>query len=373
VLLTFGSETVLSGSSLAVDEIRYAPSILQYLLNGLLIGWGLVLAWGQTGLRRPRRVLLLGADDRAQTICRDIGDKGKRRYQVAGFFHTGAADGAHILGLPVWGSGESLCEVIHARRVQELVVTRPCAHTALPAEDLMDCRVNGVRVVDYHAFHETLHRRVPLTSMLACHLLFSSGFDKGWATGAAKRALDVTLTLLFLPLCVPLFALIAVVIRLDSPGPVFYRQERLGLRGRPYTVWKFRSMRVDAEIDGPRQAEKADPRITRVGSWLRRMRLDELPQLINVLEGTMSLIGPRPERSCFACELEQQIPYYRHRTAVRPGITGWAQVNADYALTLEEHREKLEYDLYYIKNLSLWLDLKILVATVGVVLCGRGR
>ena len=240
-------------------------------------------------------------------------------------------------------------------------------------EELLGCRMSGAQVVDFHAFHETLHGRLPLTGLLACHLVFAHGFEKRWTTRKVKRAWELALTLVFLPLSLPLFALVALAIKADSAGPVFYRQERLGCGGRLYKVWKFRSMHVDAEKDGPRLAEENDARITRVGYWLRRLRIDELPQLFNVLAGDMSLIGPRPERPCFATELESQIPFYHYRTAVRPGITGWAQVNADYALTLDEHREKLEYDLYYLKNLSLWLDLKILVATIGVVLCGRGR
>jgi len=361
-----------SNAGVLVDEVPGAHSLLQYLFNLLLLGWGMVLAWGKGGLRPRHRILLLGTDADAVNLYHTIQESGRRRFAVAGFFDTEASI-SRQLDLPVWGNGDRLSQVVRKNRIRQVVVTRPCAHSALPMEELLGCRMNGAQVVDFHAFHERLHGRLPLTSLLACHLVFADGFEKGWVTHQIKRAWELVLTLLFLPLGLPLFVVVAIAIKLDSPGSVFYRQERLGHGGKRYTVWKFRSMHIDAEKDGPRLAEKDDDRITRVGYWLRRLRIDELPQLFNVVTGDMSLIGPRPERPCFAEELETQIPFYHYRTAVRPGITGWAQVKADYALTLDEHREKLEYDLYYIKNLSLWLDLKILIATIGVVLCGRGR
>jgi sugar transferase (PEP-CTERM system associated) len=361
-----------ANTSVLVDEVPGARSFLQYLFNAVLLGWGMVLAWGKGGLRTPRRILLLGTDADAVNLYNTIQESGRRCFAVAGFFDTESLVSRRF-GLPVWGKDDRLSEVVRKHRIRQVVVTRPCAHTALPMEDLLGCRISGARVVDFHAFHESLHGRLPLTSLLVCHLVFADGFEKGRIAQQLKRLWELALALVLLPLCLPLFAVVALAIKLDSRGPVFYRQERLGYGGQLYTVWKFRSMHRDAEKDGPRLAEKDDDRITRVGYWLRRLRIDELPQLFNVLAGDMSLIGPRPERPCFAEELETQIPFYHYRTAVRPGITGWAQVNADYALTLDEHREKLEYDLYYIKNLSLWLDLKILVATIGVVLCGRGR
>ena len=361
-----------SNAGVLVDDVPGARSLLQYIFNVLLLGWGMVLAWGRGGLRPRHRILLLGTDADAVDLYNTIQTSGRRRFTVAGFFDTETLVSRRF-GLPVWGNGDCLSQVVRQHRIRQVVVTRPCAHTALPMEELLGCRLSGAQVVDFHAFHERLHGRLPLTSLLACHLVFAKGFEKGWVTHQVKRAWELILTLLFLPIGLPLFAVVAIAIKLDSPGSVFYRQERLGYGGRRYTVWKFRSMHLDAEKDGPRLAEKDDDRITRVGYWLRRLRIDELPQLFNVLAGDMSLIGPRPERPCFAEELETQIPFYGYRTAVRPGITGWAQVNADYALSLDEHREKLEYDLYYLKNLSLWLDLKILVATIGVVLCGRGR
>ncbi|MGD2062025.1 MAG: sugar transferase [Nitrospirota bacterium] len=372
VWLSLGAEAVgWSSTGVLVNEVSTTTSFFQYAINGVLVVWGMVLAWGKGGLGQ-RRILLLGSDADAVALFNAVRKHGRRRFQVAGFFDP-TAHSSHQLDLPVWGQGLTLTEVVRQQRVRQVVVTRPCAHSALPMDELLGCRVYGTQIVDFHEFHETLHRRLPLTGLLACHLVFANGFQTGWTTRHAKRAWELLFTAIALPLCLPLFALVALLIKLESRGPVFYRQERLGIHGRPYTVWKFRSMYADAEKDGPRLATEDDERITRVGYWLRRLRIDELPQLFNVLAGHMSLIGPRPERPCFAHELENEIPFYAYRTAVKPGITGWAQVNADYAMTVDEHREKLEYDLYYIKNLGLWLDLRILVATIGVVLCGRGR
>ena len=187
-----------------------------------------------------------------------------------------------------------------------------------------------------------------------------------------KRVMDVGIAVLCMITLAPFFALIAVLIKVDSVGPVFYRQMRVGLRGQPYMIWKFRSMFNDAEKSGPRWAQQVDPRASRVGRWLRKLRIDELPQLINVLRGEMSLVGPRPERPVFVEELRGKIPYYDIRHTVRPGITGWAQTKFRYGASAEDAHVKLQYDLYYVKNLSLALDLRILTETIRVVLLGEG-
>ena len=187
-----------------------------------------------------------------------------------------------------------------------------------------------------------------------------------------NRLGDVLTSLAFLAVTLPLMLLTALMVRLDSPGPVFYRQERVGLNGEVFTLFKFRSMRVDAELKGPTWASQSDPRITRVGSFLRRTRIDELPQLVNVLRGQMSFIGPRPERPHFVEKLSEVVPHYRDRTSVKPGLTGWAQVNFPYGASIEDARVKLSYDLYYVKHRSLLLDLLILIATIRVILFAEG-
>ncbi|HEV7516944.1 MAG TPA: exopolysaccharide biosynthesis polyprenyl glycosylphosphotransferase, partial [Thermoanaerobaculia bacterium] len=203
-------------------------------------------------------------------------------------------------------------------------------------------------------------------------LIFSDGFVVSPGVLFGKRLLDLTAACVGLLLAAPLMALVALAVRLDSPGPVFFRQERVGRGRRPFTLWKFRSMAQDAEAGGARWAVVGDPRVTRVGRFIRKTRLDELPQLWNVLIGDMSLVGPRPEREHFVRQLMEKNSFYEQRLVVRPGLTGWAQVKAPYASSFEESIEKLKYDLYYIKNISLFLDVSILLSTARIVLLGRG-
>jgi exopolysaccharide biosynthesis polyprenyl glycosylphosphotransferase len=239
----------------------------------------------------------------------------------------------------------------------------------------MRARLRGVRIYDLVDFYERFLFKLPVLNLRDGWLILAHGFDLLHHTIQlrAKRVLDVLLSLaLMLPLS-PLMLVTAIVIKLDSKGPVFYRQLRTGLNGETFRLYKFRTMVEDAEKSGARWAKKNDPRITGVGRFLRAARIDELPQLWNVLLGEMSFIGPRPERPDFTNELEAAIPYYDLRHLVKPGITGWAQVLYPYGASIEDAREKLEYDLYYIKNYSVMLDLVILIRTVRVVLVGRGR
>ncbi len=241
------------------------------------------------------------------------------------------------------------------------------------AAALLDSKLRGARVLSITAFCEQHLGRIDLETVDAHWLLCADGFAQGRLTNVLKRALDVSVSLSLLVLTLPVMLLTALLIKLDSPGPVLYRQQRLGLHGKVFTLCKFRSMRVDAEAGGdPCWAQQQDPRVTRVGRFIRPMRIDELPQLINVLLGQMSMIGPRPERPHFVEQLARVIPLYRQRAYVKPGITGWAQVNYPYGASVEDAREKLAYDLYYVKNRSLLLDLLILFATVRVILFREG-
>jgi sugar transferase (PEP-CTERM system associated) len=214
---------------------------------------------------------------------------------------------------------------------------------------------------------------VPVDSLKASWLIYGEGFHQDWFRTAVKRAFDIVVSLVLLVLALPVLAVTAAAILLESGTPVLYRQERVGRGGISFTLLKFRSMRIDAEGDGAaRWADRDDDRVTRVGRFIRRTRIDELPQLWNVLGGEMSFVGPRPERPCFVTELTRAIPFYAVRQSVKPGITGWAQVRYTYAASVEDAERKLRYDLYYVKNHSLFLDLVILVQTVRVVLLGRG-
>ena len=223
-------------------------------------------------------------------------------------------------------------------------------------------------------FYERLTGKVSLEGLrIRSWLVFSKGYVVSRSTLLMKRILDVVVSALGLLLALPVILVTAIAIKVESKGPVLYRQERVGKGGVPFTILKFRSMRQDAEgEDGPTWATRADPRVTRIGQVLRRYRIDEIPQLWNVLIGDMSFVGPRPEREAFVAQLEQLSSLYHQRLVVRPGITGWAQINAPYAFTLEQSLEKLEYDLYYLKNLSIFLDLSIIASTLRIVLIGRG-
>ncbi|MDB9484620.1 exopolysaccharide biosynthesis polyprenyl glycosylphosphotransferase, partial [Dolichospermum circinale CS-537/05] len=242
-------------------------------------------------------------------------------------------------------------------------------------ESLMQLRLKGIPVYRLPDIWETLYQKIPSSLLEDEWFTFSSGFElvSSHTQRKIKRYTDTIVTILLFFLLFPLMVLVGLMIKLDSPGPIFYSQLRTGLNGKPFRVYKFRSMYQDAEKQGAQWASQRDPRITRVGHWLRLLRIDELPQIWNVWRAEMSLIGPRPERPEFDVKLKQAIPYYELRYLVKPGITGWAQVLYPYGASIEDAYEKLSYDIYYIKNYSLWLDLVIVFKTIKVVLLGKGR
>ncbi|MDZ7969928.1 MAG: sugar transferase [Nostoc sp. DedSLP03] len=256
-----------------------------------------------------------------------------------------------------------------------VIVTAQINFSKSQAQQLMQMRLRGIPVYTLPDVYETFWYKLPSSLLQDKWLAFSDGFNlmPGYFSMKLKRVIDLILILFLLVLVAPLLLLVALLVRLDSPGPVLYSQQRSGLYGKPFRVYKFRSMYQDAEKLGVQWASQRDPRITRIGYWLRLLRIDELPQIWNVLRGEMSLIGPRPERPEFDVKLKEAIPYYEVRYLVKPGITGWAQVMYPYGASIEDAYEKLSYDLYYIKNYSIWLDLAIAFKTIRVVLLGKGR
>jgi sugar transferase (PEP-CTERM system associated) len=267
----------------------------------------------------------------------------------------------------------SLLEFVRQARIDHVVIAFDDSRGKLPFDELLRCKFSGVKIEDGLSFYERITGRVHLDALKPSWMIFSDGFGRPWVTTAFKRLHDVVGSLVGLILVAPLSLVIAALIKLDSPGPILYRQERVGEGGRSFTLLKFRSMRQDAEAaTGPVWATDGDHRATPLGKWLRKFRFDELPQMINVLRGEMSFVGPRPERPCFVEGLKNAIPYYGLRSAVKPGITGWAQVRYRYGSNVQDMIEKLQYDLYYIKNMSVLLDATILVQTVQTVLLGRG-
>jgi sugar transferase (PEP-CTERM system associated) len=267
-----------------------------------------------------------------------------------------------------------IMDIIDRHNIDEvLIAVRDRRGGGLPTSELLECKLAGVSVIELSTFFERENGQVQLESLNASWMILSEGFRQGLARDAVKRTFDLMVSGLLLLASLPAMALTALLIRLESSGPILYRQERIGQHGRPFTIFKFRSMRTDAESDGkPKWAGQNDDRTTRVGRIIRKLRIDELPQVFNVFMGDMSFVGPRPERPFFVQQLLKEIPYYASRHSVKPGITGWAQVRYSYGASIEDAIEKLQYDLYYVKNHSLFLDLMILFQTAQVVLWGKG-
>jgi len=342
-----------------------------------LLLWRLFLlwAWGTFGAFGDR-VLILGTGLPAQKVAREMLTRAPIGYRVLGFLTEHESEvGRTLVNPSVLGTLADLPRLSDSQDVTLIVVAQEDRRKRLPVDMLLRCRMAGVRVVEAASLFESLSGRIPLRDLRPSWLIFSGGFQKPRAMSALKRAGEAAVAALMLVLTLPLAALTALCVRLSSPGPVLYRQTRVGLSGKEFELMKWRTMRADAEkASGPVWATgENDPRVTRLGRFMRKVRLDEVPQLWNVLKGDMSFVGPRPERPHFVQKLRQVIPYYDERHSVRPGITGWAQVKFPYGSTIEDAEEKFEFDLYYVKHMSLLLDIAIVLETAKVMLLGRGR
>lgn len=355
---------------LAVSElldVTLTQTYLLWLAKLLAVWMGCLLTLravlGAAMRRNPpsRRVLVVGQGahaDRAAAAAR-------RGELHASFSLAGALDTSSPLSA-------LSPERLRGERIWGLIVASD-SRDQMPVAELLRCKRSGIRVFDENQFWERHLGRVNLETVDLDWMVFADGSSPDRLEGAVRRLMDVIISLSLLLFTLPLMALVALMVKTDSVGPVFYRQERVGLQGKTFTLWKFRSMRIDAEAGGPpRWASQRDPRVTRVGGFIRAARIDELPQLFNVLRGEMGFIGPRPERPHFVEELARLIPFYKDRSSVKPGITGWAQVNFPYGASVEDARHKLSYDLYYVKNRTLLLDFLILASTVRVVLFQEG-
>lgn len=320
-----------------------------------------------------RKVLVFGTGERARLVGRALQSSGSN-VELMGYLASPNESEHRVSTWASLGPDERLDEVARRLGVDEIVVALTERRGgSMPMRELLDCKLQGVRVSDIATFFEQNLGQIRLDAMSAGWLIFGEGFNQGFLRTSIKRLFDIAGALILIIITLPLMLLTVLMIKLESPGPVLYRQQRVGLGGKPFDVVKFRSMRTDAEKDGvPRWASASDSRVTRVGKVIRKVRIDELPQLFGVLLGTMSLVGPRPERPYFVDQLTADIPFYAVRHSVKPGVTGWAQVSYQYGASREDTIEKLQYDLYYVKNHSLFLDLVILFETVGVVLTGKG-
>jgi len=343
---------------------------------GLLVtGWRIAFEW--LSLRGvTERILILGTNTAAVTLARELYERrSELGLEVVGFVETDPQGvGRPLLNSTVLGVVSAIPEIVRRRRVDRVVVSLADARGKLNMDELVVMKLNqGVRFDHLASVYEEYTGKIAVENLRPSWMIFSEGFRKTRRLTAAKRTSDVLLALVGLLLAAPILAVVAITIRYTSPGPVVYRQVRVGKDGHYITIFKFRSMRADAEAGtGAVWAAARDPRVTPVGRFLRRSRLDEIPQLWNVLRGDMSFVGPRPERPEFVTELTKQIPFYGQRHVVRPGVTGWAQVRHRYGASVADSQEKLQYDLFYIKHLSLTFDLFILAETVKTVLMRRG-
>jgi exopolysaccharide biosynthesis polyprenyl glycosylphosphotransferase len=319
----------------------------------------------------PTRVLFLGTGTRARDLARAVEREADGLWEVVGFVEPPGSRAAQAVSPDLVRAG-GVGEVARRLRAQVVVVAVEDRRAGLPVDELLALRTRGFRVVDDVGFAEATLQRIPLWLVRPSALIFDEGFRTSRAMRFGKRLLDVGIAGAMLVLLSPLMATAALLVWITDGRPVFYSQERTGRGGKPYRVHKFRTMRRDAEKLGAAWATEQDPRVLPVGRFMRRSRLDELPQLWNVLKGEMSLVGPRPEREVFLSELKARWPLFQLRELVKPGLSGWAQLKFGYVSTMDEQGKKLEYDLYYVKNASLFLDLVCLLATAKVVLLGRG-
>ena len=341
---------------------------------GLLFGWRLAFEWTSRHLAPTNRLLLVGTGAGAVKLARELFDRRELGVDIIGFIDPDPTRvGASVINPGVIGTIEDIPAIVRAKAVDAVVVSLSEARGTLPMDKLLEMKLDGVRFEHLASVYERYTGKIAIENLRPSWLIFSEGFRKSRAEESIKRLMDFSLAIVGLVVAFPVMLLVAMVVRVTSAGPAVYRQQRVGQHGRVFTVYKFRTMRVDAEKEtGAVWARRDDDRATPVGRVLRRTRLDELPQLWNVLRGDMSLVGPRPERPEFVRSLTDEIRFYGQRHVVRPGLTGWAQVCYTYGASVEDAMEKLQYDLFYIKHRSTALDLFILAKTVKTVVLRRG-
>ena len=348
-----------------------------FLIIFMVISWRLfysiVLKYGLF----DQKIILLGSGKLAENIYKEIHAQRDCGYKISALITdiNGNIDIQNDRKPEITGSMKDcdLCGITKEMAIDKIVVAIKERRGAFPTKALLDCRVAGIDIIEGNSFHEMLTGKLSVKDINPAWLIFSEGFKKPMLRSAIKRCEDIVFSLILMILLSPLILFTAFLIKFDSKGPVLFSQERVGKRKEAYMLYKFRSMVTDAESkSGPVWARKNDSRVTRVGKFIRKWRIDEIPQLWNVLKGEMSFIGPRPEREFFVDQLEAIIPYYRERFTVKPGLTGWAQVCYGYGDSIEDAMEKLNYELFYIKNYSIFMDFVIVVRTVKTVLFGVG-
>jgi sugar transferase (PEP-CTERM system associated) len=380
--------TVRLLQSLGISSIFLA--ILYYIFPSIIIGRGIflislvfmaavIVTWRVLYNRLlktkhlDQKILIVGTGPLAKNIGKDLIERPDTGFNVVGFVsETPGRDGERLINPTILGDQERIVEIAKRERVDRIVVALEERRGKFPVAQLLECKMAGTPIEEGVEFYEHLTGRMLVESLRPSTLIFSDGFKKSKLEIWMKRTSGFALSLIGLILLSPVILIISILIKIDSAGPVYYKQKRVGERGKAFNLLKFRSMVKNAETGKPVWAGENDSRVTRIGRWIRKLRLDEIPQMVNVLKGDMSFVGPRPERPFFVEELRKEIPYYDQRHYVKPGITGWAQVKFPYGASKEDAQEKLKYDLYYIKNLSTLFDLVIIFETIKVVLFGKG-
>ncbi|MBA3035271.1 MAG: TIGR03013 family PEP-CTERM/XrtA system glycosyltransferase [Desulfobacterium sp.] len=342
-----------------------------------IIFWRIFYFWVLDRGLFNQKIVLLGSGELSQKIDKEIHDKKDSGYSIAMRVEENQTinqtSSCEYNTYVIKKDFDGLCDIAKAMKIIKIVVAIQEKRGAFPTKELLKCRVGGIEVIDGDSFYEMLTGKIDVGQINPSWLIFSEGFKKSMVRRFIKRSEDLILSFILLVTTAPLFILVAMLIKIDSKGPALYSQERVGKNKKKYKIHKFRSMVADAEKhSGPVWAKDNDDRVTRVGKWLRKTRVDELPQLWNVFKGNMSFVGPRPERDFFVQQLEKAIPYYWERFSVKPGITGWAQVSYSYGDSVEDAVEKLNYDLFYIKNMSTIMDVMITLRTIKTVLFGKG-
>jgi sugar transferase (PEP-CTERM system associated) len=374
--------------SLGVSSVLLA--VLYYLFPSLIIGRGIffislafmgavIVTWRIVYNRMLRtkqldqKIIIVGSGPLAKNIASEIVERMDTGFKVIGFITEDPERvGEKLVNPSIIGDQTQIVDIATREKVDRIIVALEERRGKFPDSQLLECKMRGIAVEEGIEFYEHLTGRLQVESLRPSFLIFSNGFKKSRWTMWMKRATELVISFIGLILLFPLILVISILIKIDSRGPVFYRQERVGERGKIFKLLKFRSMIENAETSGPVWAEKEDKRVTRVGRWIRKGRLDEIPQMFNVLRGDLSFVGPRPERPYFVEQLRKDISFYDQRHTVKPGVTGWAQIKYGYGASKEDALEKMKYDLYYIKNLSPVFDLLILFETIKVVLFGKG-
>jgi len=375
----------LGGASLLLAAVYFwVPSLVlgrgvfiiaAFFVITLLIGWRLAFEWVATRMNPRERLLLVGTGAAAVALARELYDRRQELgVSIVGFVDPDPAKvGTPVLNPGVIGTIDDIPSIIRERSVDRVVVSLSDARGKLPMDRLLEMKLQGVAFDHLASVYEDYTGKIAVENLRPSWLIFSPGFHKTRVLLTAKRVLDLGASAVGLVVAAPVMALVALAVKLTSEGSILYHQSRVGRDDRVFTLHKFRSMRTDAEAaSGAVWAKDKDPRLTSIGGLLRKLRLDELPQLWNVLLGDMSLVGPRPERPEFIAQLSEQIPFYRQRHVVKPGLTGWAQVRYPYGSTVEDAMEKLQYDLFYIKHMSIGLDLFIALKTIKTIVTRAG-